>query len=555
MGSSQSSSNFFGELYDSFSSSIRSGSSDMMMMSYILGCGYYHNGGSSSSSGSSGDDERMRRHVSSFFRFTYRMNFESFTMPMTTTMAISDSIVNADMKDVHDSVSDPDFNSPVVVSSSAERSDSSSPTTASSAGGVAMGGGGGGASSFNRLTSQFGSDAGWGCMLRAAQMVMGHVLIRHCLGKEWRFDGKTDLSPQYVEILRLFMDYSHESNKFSIHRMIASGSNPGEWCGPVKASHILKEICANNRRAESSPLTLAGGNGGNSVDNIEVFVCSGGAIYYDEVTCHMIAANRGGASSSAARAATSVGSSSTGNSNSSSSSNDGRSDNKHSTTDPLDPFFDPLLNTPPPAAPKEWENALLLFVPLRLGINSVDKPFHKQIKKALRHPNSVGMLGGKVNHAMYFIGSNTSGQYLGLDPHVVFSTAKLDEKFPSPDLLAQVHVNECEFLEEGLLDPSVSLAYYFANRREFEEFYVSQISSSSSSSSSSSKNALAAKSDFDHYDSSSSKSSKKKEEDQEASAHKLFTMDRFAPNFAYGEDAIDDEVDLNVDSDDEYIFV
>ena len=43
---------------------------------------------------------------------------------------------------------------------------------------------------------------------------------------------------------------------------------------------------------------------------------------------------------------------------------------------PSSPFFDPLLR-PPPSAVQPWACALLVLVPLRLGISSVNQEYHE----------------------------------------------------------------------------------------------------------------------------------------------------------------------------------
>ena len=128
----------------------------------------------------------------------------------------------------------------------------------------------------------------------------------------------------------------------------------------------------------------------------------------------------------------------------------------------------------------------------------------------LQHKHCVGILGGRPNHAIYFVGyeqggsgtgSYGSAQLLGLDPHTTFSTSHyLAEPFPSPELSAQIHpavisnyaskvsgaggaVNisaanatyeshSCPPAKLAIdqLDPSIAVGFYFRTREEFDSF-------------------------------------------------------------------------------------
>jgi Peptidase family C54 len=93
------------------------------------------------------------------------------------------------------------------------------------------------------------SDAGWGCMLRSAQMMMACALQRHLLGKDWRRSDNINIlraSTQYCDILRWFSDYPGAPHMYSIHHLVQCGMRydklPGEWFGPSTAALVLRDL-------------------------------------------------------------------------------------------------------------------------------------------------------------------------------------------------------------------------------------------------------------------------------------------------------------------------
>lgn len=199
------------------------------------------------------------------------------------------------------------------------------------------------------------------------------------------------------------------------------------------------------------------------------------------------------------------------------------------TTAAKDPFFDPLLR-PPPAAVAPWKHALLVLIPLRLGINAVNAEYVEELKEALRDPHCVGIIGGRPHHAIYFVGYRDN-VLLGLDPHTVFAnppkpppappassiphsrassapvspavttaaenpytsttaasgaaagadayqhtvdttgaTAAASVNFLSSEYISQVHVPSFVPLNFSQLDPSLTIGFYFENRVQFERF-------------------------------------------------------------------------------------
>lgn len=92
-------------------------------------------------------------------------------------------------------------------------------------------------------------------------------------------------------------------------------------------------------------------------------------------------------------------------------------------------FYD-LLFKPPPSQVLSWEKSLLLLIPLRLGTSNVPNEYIESLKWCLRHKNSVGIMGGRPNHAIYFVGyKEKSNSLIGLDPHTVYPTISTSCKF------------------------------------------------------------------------------------------------------------------------------
>ncbi|EPB66817.1 peptidase family C54 [Ancylostoma ceylanicum] len=66
---------------------------------------------------------------------------------------------------------------------------------------------------------------------------------------------------------------------------------------------------------------------------------------------------------------------------------------------------------------RAWAKRLLLFVPLRLGTSSVNPVYHDHIRHMLSLESCLGILGGKPDHSLYFIGYY-GRNVIYLDPHV-----------------------------------------------------------------------------------------------------------------------------------------
>uniref|UniRef100_A0A1I7UZV3 Cysteine protease n=1 Tax=Caenorhabditis tropicalis TaxID=1561998 RepID=A0A1I7UZV3_9PELO len=141
----------------------------------------------------------------------------------------------------------------------------------------------------------------------------------------------------------------------------------------------------------------------------------------------------------------------------------------------------------------EWR-PLLLMIPLRLGLTSMNNCYLPAIQKFFELPQCVGIIGGKPNLAHYFIGIAGSKLFY-LDPHYcrpktskvfaeksqdsgadqVFSDLEDAEPLPSQtsDVYTKMddstyHCQMMQWMEFESIDPSLALALFCETREDFE---------------------------------------------------------------------------------------
>lgn len=90
------------------------------------------------------------------------------------------------------------------------------------------------------------SDAGWGCSVRATQMLVAQSLINLEFGREWRLSGASPAElERYKSIIANFKDDS--SAPLSIHQIVSLGHSrfgkrPSEWFGPTTSARAAEEL-------------------------------------------------------------------------------------------------------------------------------------------------------------------------------------------------------------------------------------------------------------------------------------------------------------------------
>uniref|UniRef100_A0A1I7WTK4 Cysteine protease n=1 Tax=Heterorhabditis bacteriophora TaxID=37862 RepID=A0A1I7WTK4_HETBA len=222
------------------------------------------------------------------------------------------------------------------------------------------------------------SDQGWGCMLRCAQMVLGETLLRRHLGKhyEWKRVAPTG---DYERILRMFLD--EKTALYSIHQI---GNvlfyNHLEvyhkffvpFLKIYKLAFVMKKLAVFDSWSDIAVHV--------ALDNIlissDVRTIATLVPPKDAVKLIM---------------------------------EDGNVDESYLTVINESTEYSDVNK------PAEWR-PLLLLIPLRLGLTNINRCYLPAVQEFFKLDSCVGIIGGRPNHALYFVGI-AGDRLIYLDPH------------------------------------------------------------------------------------------------------------------------------------------
>ena len=105
--------------------------------------------------------------------------------------------------------------------------------------------------------------------------------------------------------------------------------------------------------------------------------------------------------------------------------------------------------------------ALILFVPLVLGAGStINTRYLNQLRAMLAFPQSLGILSGRPGSSLYVVGCASEGVFVHLDPHTVQDSTNADvDSYYCP------HV---AYTRGDALDPTLALGFYCRNARDLD---------------------------------------------------------------------------------------
>jgi hypothetical protein len=198
-------------------------------------------------------------------------------------------------------------------------------------------------------------------------MLLFQALRMQVLGRAWRASEASQPDESHSALFRLFED--EPSTPFGLHALTLSGdAKPGCWLGPHAMCHALSS--AVQRSLSGTLLVEIVGAGGGGAPTL----------YVEDVAAACEAVDAPPPAEAA----------------------------------PL-----PLLTTRRVNSDgaEPW-TPLLLLLPLRLGPErTIEAAYIPQLCAALKLPSSVGVLGGRPGHSLWFVGVCESNALLYLDPH------------------------------------------------------------------------------------------------------------------------------------------
>lgn len=108
-----------------------------------------------------------------------------------------------------------------------------------------------------------------------------------------------------------------------------------------------------------------------------------------------------------------------------------------------------------------WQ-PLLLVIPLRLGLGEINPIYFDGLKKCFEIPGNIGIIGGRPNQALYFIGY-VGDEALFLDPHTTQRTGTIGNKMEQSEIEmdSTFHQKYATRMKFNQMDPSIAVVSTF----------------------------------------------------------------------------------------------
>lgn len=113
---------------------------------------------------------------------------------------------------------------------------------------------------------------------------------------------------------------------------------------------------------------------------------------------------------------------------------------------------------------QEPASALLVLLPLTLGIDKVNPRYVPQLRTVLKWPHSIGIVGGRPGSSLYFVGFQ-GDNVLFLDPHETQQVVADSEVGDA----ATYHCDTLRLMPLASIDPSLAIGFYCRSAESLRE--------------------------------------------------------------------------------------
>ncbi|XP_013200686.1 cysteine protease ATG4B [Amyelois transitella] len=250
------------------------------------------------------------------------------------------------------------------------------------------------------------SDKGWGCMLRCGQMVLGVALLRVHLSADWFWSPETR-DPTYLKIIQRFEERKHAP--YSIHQVALMGASEGKQVGQWFGPNTVAQVL--------KKLVVF-----DKWSSVTIHVALDNTVVKEDILKQCTVDNDRGDTSTA----------------------------------------EDVMIT-------DWM-PLLLIVPLRLGLSEINPVYIDGLKICFKSPQSIGVIGGKPNQALYLIGC-VEDEVIYLDPHTTQRSGLVENKITDEqkEMDCTYHCKYASRIPILEMDPSVAVCFLCRTKNDFEE--------------------------------------------------------------------------------------
>eukprot|EP00347_Sterkiella_histriomuscorum_P013464 403364614 len=127
-----------------------------------------------------------------------------------------------------------------------------------------------------------------------------------------------------------------------------------------------------------------------------------------------------------------------------------------------------------------YPRSLMIIMTIRLGLENIEQDYHKALKACFSLRQCVGILGGKPNFALYFVGYQQD-HMIFLDPHYVQQALTSDEQLKDQELKDTYQSQRsAKKIKMESLDPCIGVGFLIQNSKDLiaiERAFQSKIDS------------------------------------------------------------------------------